>query len=367
MTHASIFTVAALLLGSMLPPAIAGEEVRKPTPPPRPAAKSVIEKEEPFRSIFPEWPAGSITLGAQFSEHNTGAYLDSITGLWTSQSRNSFLFLNSRYHYEDNDQLISSIGLGFRQMVFDGQAIIGANVYWDAIHSANNHDYDQLGLGVEVLTTWVDFRFNYYLPEDDQYEIGRSSRTSTSSSFGPAGLREVTTTEHFRRYEAGLEGFNTEIGFLVPGVERFADVRLFAGYYHYDNPFGDDYDGFKGRLEARVLKGVTFDVEYWDDEALNGGHWTGGVRVSLPFTFANVFTGKNPFEGAGEMFKPASRDLKDRMGEMVLRSHRIQTVGSGNIPAGSAQSVNLTPLAQQESTGVSRRRVATGSGGFPIE
>lgn len=367
MSHASILTAAVLLLGSSLPSAIAGEEVRKPSPAPRPAAKSVIEKEEPFRSIFPDWPAGSITLGARFSEHATGGYLDSITGLWTSQSRNSFLFLNSRYHYEDTDQFISALGLGFRQMVFDGRAIIGANAYWDAIHSAQNNDFNQLGLGVEVLTTWVDFRFNYYLPENDQYEIGRSSRSSTSSSFGPAGLREVTTTEHFRRYEAGLEGFNTEIGFLVPGVERFADVRLYAGYYHYDNPFGDDYDGFKGRVEARVLRGVTFDVEYWDDEALNGGHWTGGVRVSLPFTFANVFTGKNPFEGAGEMFKPASRDLKDRMGEMVHRSHRIQTVASGDIPAGTTRSVDFTPVPQQEASGVSRRAFVPSGSGFPIE
>src|SRR5205814_366614 len=126
-----------------------------------------------------------------------------------------------------------------------GSAIVGANVFWDAIHSAENNDFDQLGLGVEVLTKWVDFRFNYYLPDDAQYEIGRSSSRETSRSFGAAGFRETSERSYYKRYEAGLEGFNAEVGFQIPGLDRYADVRLFAGYYHYDNPFGHDFDGFK--------------------------------------------------------------------------------------------------------------------------
>lgn len=361
----SIFAIVAALTACPLTHGWAGEPIQKPNKAaPIVDAKAVVEKEAPFRSFLPDWPAGSITLGAEFSEHNTGGYLDSITGLWTSQDRNSFLFLNSRFRYEDTDQFISSVGLGFRQMILDGNAIIGGNVYWDSIESAYDHHYDQLGLGVEVLTKWVDFRFNYYLPEDDQHEISRSSSHSSSTSFGPVGVTEVSTVDSFRRYEAGLEGFNTEIGFRIPGVERFADLRLYAGYYSYENPFGDDFEGFTGRLEARVLNGVTLDVAYWEDEELNGGNWTGGVRVSLPFTFANLFTGRNPFEGAEDTFKPYRRELKDRMGEMVHRSHRIQTVASGDIPSGSQQNVNFTPIRRAAPTPAPRRPMSLG---FPIE
>jgi hypothetical protein len=356
----SALAIACALTIPHLPAAHAGKEVLPQAAP----AKEV--KEEAFRSFLPAWPAGSVTLGAEFSEHATGGYLDSITGLWTSQDRESFLFLNSRYHIEDNDQFISSVGLGFRQLILEERAIIGANVFRDSIHSPYNHDFGQLGLGFEVLTKWVDFRFNYYLPEDDQYEIGRSSRRESSAGFGPGGFRETTRTSHFSRYEAGLEGLNTEIGFLVPGLDRYAEVRLFAGYYHYNNPFGSDYEGFKGRLEARILQGVTADLEYWDDEALNGGHWTGGVRVSLPFTMANLFTGKNPFEGAEDTFKPYRKELKDRMGEMVIRSHRIQTVTSGDILRDTTVSTRVTPVPQSETPGVSRPRPSGGSG-FPIE
>jgi hypothetical protein len=363
MKKPTITAMAAAAAMFVAPPLIthAGKTVKEPEPPAAPA-KTLVE-EEASGSIFPSWPAGSITLGAEFSEHATGGYVDSVTGLWTSGDRESFLFFNSRYHLEDNDQFISSSGLGFRQMILDGNAIIGGNVYWDSIHSAENNDFDQFGFGVELLTKWVDARFNYYLPEDDRYEIGRTSRSQTTHSVSAAGIGETTTTSHFRRYESGLEGYNAEVGFLVPGLDRYADVRLYAGYYHYDNPFGDDFEGFKARMEARVLQGVTFDLEYWDDEELNGGHWTGGVRVSLPFTFANVFRGRNPFEGASETFKPYRRELKDRMGEMVIRSHRIQTVASDNILVDRTSDSSFIPVARPVSPG----NPPPPSGGFPLE
>lgn len=358
------FAAAAALLVAPSPSLHAGTMTKEPPASPLAKESKQVEQAE-GRQFFPEWPGGSITLGAQFSEHATGGYLDSVTGLWASRERDSFLFFNSRYHLEDNDQFISSAGLGFRRMILGGRAILGGNVYWDSIRSARDNDFDQLGFGVEVLTKWVDARFNYYLPEDDRYETGRSTRRETNRSVGVGGIRETTVTEHFRRYEAGLEGYNAEIGFLVPGVDRYADVRLYAGYYHYDNPFGGDYEGFKARVEARVLQGVTFDLEYWDDEELNGGNWTGGVRVSVPFSLANLFTGKNPFEGAEDTFKPYRRELKDRMGEMVMRSHRIQTVESGDILSNRSIDTRTIPLAGSDTGGGGAG--GGGGGGFPLE
>jgi hypothetical protein len=323
---------------------------------------------EETRTVFPDWPPGSLTFGAAFSEDLTGGYLDAITSLWASRTRQSYLFLNSRYRWEDNDQFISSTGLGFRQMILENRAIVGANVFWDSIDSANGHDFNQLGIGFEFLTKWVDFRFNYYLPEDDQYEIGRSSNRSTTRSFAGASGIETTRTSQFRAFEAGLEGFNTEVGFLVPGLDRYADVRLYAGYYHYDNPFGGDFDGFKARMEARVLQGVTLDLEYWDDAELNGGNWTGGVRVSLPFTFGNLFRGRNPFEGAGETFKPYQRELKDRMGDMIVRSHRVQTVSSEPTLVGTRTDTRVIRPFGNPNGGSGTGKTGSGGGtGFPIE
>jgi hypothetical protein len=352
--------LAVLCLLSTYGPA--GEPVHQKEAPGAPDPKDTPERE--WRSFLPDEPAGNFTLGAEFSKDLSGIYLDGITGLWAPKERDAFLFLNSRYDYEDNGQFIASTGLGFRKLLAGHDVILGANVYWDAINTEHDNDLNQLGLGVELLTRWVDARFNYYLPEDDRFEVGRSSRRSSHSHFVPGGFVRTSEKADFKRFEAGLEGYNAEVGVLIPGLDKYAEVRAYAGFYHYENPFGGDFDGFKARLEARLLQGVIADVEYWDDAELMGGHWTAGIAVSVPFSLYNLFTGKNPFEGAGEAFKPVPRPFRDRMGDMVMRSHRVQTVTSGDIQTGHSSSRKFTPLSTGSSSSGSS---SGGGGGFPIE
>jgi hypothetical protein len=75
-----------------------------------------------------------------------------------------------------------------------------------------------------------------------------------------------------------------------------------------------------------------------------GGNWVGGVRVEVPFSFLNVFRGRNIFEGTAAMFKPGPRPFRTRMDEMVMRSHRIQTAVSDPQPGGTSTNVNSTDV-----------------------
>ena len=63
-----------------------------------------------------------------------------------------------------------------------------------------------------------------------------------------------------------------------------------------------------------------------DDAYLKGSHWSAGVRASVPFSFFNLFSGRNPFEGAGEAFRPRQREFRERLSDMVIRSHDVKTV-----------------------------------------
>ena len=248
-------------------------------------------------------------------------------------------------------------------MVPGHEAIVGANVFWDRIHSEHDNDLKQLGLGLELLTHWVDARFNYYIPEHDQFSIAGRTKSSTRSRRTAGGILRTTTVNSLNQIETGLEGFNAEIGFLIPGSEQFAETRIYAGYYRYENDFGPNFDGFKGRVETRLLQGVTAGVEYWDDEELMGGHWTAEVAVSVPFEIGKLFAGKNPFEGASESFTRAPRRFEDRLSERIERSHRMQTTTSGEIQTGTTITRRFTPFPQP------KRRPAgvPAGGGFPIE
>jgi hypothetical protein len=314
---------------------------------------------------------GAVTFGYQGSEEFHTGYADLLQPLY-SPSTNAAIFYDGRFSFDDRDQDVQSHGLVFRYRVPDRDIIFGANVYYDSIDSANGHRFDQLGLGLELLTRWVDFRANYYLPDQKRERIdtravvvGNVDRGVrllgfTAPSIGPGGTvvppRPVVQDfvsgrfqrHEFTRFESPLEGLDTELGFLIPGLDRYAEVRIFGGYYHYLNPFGADFDGFKARLEARVRKGIIAEVEYWDDTELSGGHWTGGIRVSLPFNFGNIFAGRNPFEGAGEAFGPPSGDFGDRMTDLVVRSHRVKTTTSGYVQTGIK---NATSVAVRREDG----------------
>ena len=296
-------------------------------------------KDSKAKVVAPLEPVpGAITLGGEFSQHLTGVFLDSITPFW--RPGDATIFLNTRNKYNDSHQYESSYGLGMRYLVPDHDVILGLNAYYDTIDSQFGNQFDSLGFGAEILTHWVDARFNYYLPASDDILAGSDHRKSTSRSVtGPVrngNLLQTTTSTRTRRqtfqtFESELEGWNAELGFLIPGLDRYMETRVFGGYYSYNNPFASDYEGFKARLEAHFLPGVIGNVEWWNDAYLNGGHWTADVRVSVPFSFFNLFSGRNPFEGAGEAFRPRQREFRERVSDMVIRSHRVKTVKSGSI------------------------------------
>jgi hypothetical protein len=295
---------------------------------------------------------GTFTLGYEGSEKLHTGYADLLQPLY-SPTPNFAIFYDGRFSFDDSDQEAHSHGLVLRYRLPDHDIIFGANVYYDSADSSYDHRYDQLGLGIEVLTKWVDFRANYYLPDQKREQIDQRSEvigtidhevsiSRLGSRIGPGGviipvfaLRESVSgsfqRQEFTRFESPLEGLDTELGFLIPGLNRYAEVRVFGGYYHYLNPFGSDFDGFKARLEARLRRGLVAEVEYTEDTKLTGGHWSGGVRVSLPFNFGNIFAGRNPFEGASEAFGPSSADFGDRMSDIVIRSHRVKTTTSDYI------------------------------------
>lgn len=277
----------------------------------------------------PLLPPGTLTVGARFSEDLTDGYADLIVPFWAPG--NSLFFLNPKLGINDESQDQYSIGLGWRHLFPEQEVIIGANAFYDYLNSRRDFEYHQAGFGAELLTRWVDARFNYYLPDNDR-NVFTSHRDMDFTGYGDSWAQEFSIYQdlHYesrllQRREAALEGFYAEAGFLTPWIDQWLELRWFGGYYHYDNHIGRDIDGWKARVEARVLPAVLLDVEYYEDDELMGGHWTGGVRVSVPFEIGNIFEGRNPFEGICDAFRPRKREFAERMTEMVVRSPRIRT------------------------------------------
>jgi hypothetical protein len=321
----------------------------------------------PVMTTAAEADFGRITLGGKFSEDLQSGYLDVVQGLHVEDSQ--ALFLNLRGTLDDSDQQFFSSGLGYRVLLEDPGVILGANVFYDYINSAADNNFNQLGLGVEALSKWVDVRFNYYLPEDGRKSTGTTT-TSSSRTFkgqryrkGNVSQRDVireTTTFTTENFEQAVEGWNAEIGFLVPGVEKYFDLRLFAGAYGYDAGADGDLSGFKARAEARVTQNVTLDLEYWADEELVGGNVVAGVRFSSPFDLGKLVQGRNPFK----VDNPApARSLRSRMDEMIWRSHRQFSNSSTPQPGDTSSETDNDTIGTTDQATVTQPTTTPSSGG----
>lgn len=299
----------------------------------------------------PQWntqlPPGRINLGVNFGDQQAESFGDLLVPLYATRS--GLLFANPRGTWNDADGQESSLGLGYRHLFPDKQFIAGANIFCDRRSTALDNTFNQFGFGLEFLSKWVDARANFHLPGSgektgDVYPVSESTireyhsyRADPATSgtqvtrFGYEGTwtYDVRTLHHYQVTERAMEGFDCEIGALlpIPGVMDHAEVKMFAGYYDYNAHYGDDVAGLKARLEVRPLPPLYLDAAWYEDEALLDSRYSVGVRASVPFDLAALSRGRNPFAGALEGFMPgtAKPPFGSRLTEMVVRDLHVRT------------------------------------------
>jgi len=314
-------------------------------------------------------PLLTTTLGVRAGDGTVEGFLDILGPIHTF--KNGVIFLNPRVGLQDGGEHEFNAGIGYRHLIPDYDLVLGANLYLDSRKTGYGNRFNQLGAGMEILSEWVDFRANYYYPEDDeelirsyqteetrirtQTSVNTTTQTSTTdaSSSIVAGApyssgnsiwqdyitttnyhittrktttirtdTETTTIRHlFEQFEAALQGYDLELGVKLPVPEELPEVRLFGGRYAFDNPYGSDLNGWKGRLEVRAGSYLTFDAEVYENDELNGSDYFIGARLQIPF---DIF---NPVEALKKVFTPKKRrTARDRMyADMVMRDVRVQT------------------------------------------
>ncbi len=287
-------------------------------------------------------PATNLTVGLRAGEDNAfDNFIDLLVPV--AGNRSSVFFVNPRFSLNESYENGTSVGVGFRQLLGNDHAVLGANLYYDHATTKADSTLRQWGLGLEMLTNWVDARVNWYKPRDDRNLIDSETLVKTEHTLevdygdpfargheivqtGTRALTTTTTTRLFEKFDAAREGYDAEIGVRLPLEklsERAPDVRLFVGRYDYASPFGgDDLRGTRGRIEVRALPILTLDMELYDDDRLQGTSYFVGARMNIPFSLGDLFSGKNPFAGSEQL--AARRGLRARINEMVVRETRIK-------------------------------------------
>lgn len=339
---------------------------------------------------------------AEDSSHNTTAhigfragdsriegYVDFIVPIWKDTQHH--LFFNPRLLLADEGNNQINAGIAYRYLLKD-RGVLGANLFYDSRESNRGFRFEQFGAGLEWLGKTFDARVNVYNAQDDlelvdtfqTSETETTQQVSTSQStaiqtntFGSATpvatgnsisqsvqtnttvqtittqsitTRSVTTDRTFEQFEGALDGWDAEIGYKLP-IKAAAEVRLFGGYYAYDNPFngGDDIRGAKARLQIRSGRYLTFDVEYFEDSfdpSERGSDFFVGARLEVPLT------GKTTWKKVlANLWGNPHRSLEDRLHhELIIRDVRIHTDVSDPIEDETQRIETITQSTQTQTS-----------------
>ncbi|HBA84261.1 MAG TPA: hypothetical protein DCZ95_09235 [Verrucomicrobia bacterium] len=310
---------------------------------------------EPELSATPDaaipWPAAEVTVGGQFQESESEGIGDLLVPVWTFSS--GLIFVNPRATRTDRSSEEYNLGLGYRYLLPRAPVILGANAYYD-YRDTGEGSYNQGGLGLEVLSRWVDARANYYRPENQETTVGSATeqnveRSSSSRSewgnpfaedndilqplFTERSTRTTTTTLFYEQYQRAMEGCDGELGLRLPLPLRpeTLETRVFGGYYWFDADYGDNVEGFKARAELRLLSSLFLDASWFENEDLTGSDYYIGGRFRVPFDLSALAKGRNPFAEMDSRFKRKAQPFASRLTEMVMRDPHIRTEISGFI------------------------------------
>jgi hypothetical protein len=297
--------------------------------------------------------AGAATVGARYSDEAQEYFADLLLPLGSPSDTMVFLDLRGTA-LEDREQELNG-GLVLRRLVSDPDLILGANLFYDTRWTENDNTFDQVGIGLEVLSRRVDVRANYYLPLADEQTLEETSSSETSTRTEGGRRITTTTTSIFKKYEEAMEGFDVEVGYWLPFLDRIAPTALFAGYYSFSADHAEDLAGARVRMEARIHPNVTLDAEWFEDKELNGTEYFFGLRVQVPLDFWNGLSMGD--RAGGEPPVPA---LKARMSDMVNRDFRIRTVSTGPVLA-DQRSTESTRTVSQNKPGATDQNSSTPS------
>ncbi len=188
-------------------------------------------------------------------------------------------FIDLRGHVFNDGKLAANAGLGGRY-AFD-KAILGLNAYYDFRDTKQLGGQNQVGGGLELLSKWVDFRMNGYVPLGNT--TGKECPCFDHFACNSAFARQVV--------RASLADIDAEVGFYIPKL-KVVDLYFAIGPYYLfektvcDYSLGGEWGG-RARVSLKVYDGITLGGDVTYDPIFNtkGQGW---ITLSFPFGPANL-------------------------------------------------------------------------------
>ena len=225
---------------------------------------------------------------------------------------NSVLIGDLSASLTNNGTDLYNFGLVWRNYDAMRNRVFGWNAFYDMDDGRGNNTWKRVGVGVESLGKYIDFRANGYFV---QGEDSRLLNDSLEGNLALAGNNVFRIRNQTR--DNAYSGADVEVGGPVPYLGR-RGINAYAGGYYLDNDLGFETVGFSGRIEALVTESASVNVHYTNDDTFGVNSW-----VSVAYTIPNY--------GERKIFQ--AKNVRDRLADPVVRSNRIHSnIDVVNVP-----------------------------------
>lgn len=226
-------------------------------------------------------------------------------------------FADLRLHVMNEGRFASNLGVGFRTLPWD-RVSLGGNLYYDYRSSRHLHTHQVSG-GFELLSEYLDFRLNGYLP------VGGTKHSDPLAFEGFSGNQINTKRKTYYAYPM-IDG---EFGVPLPWISpQYTDFYVAVGpYYLFGKNVSDNhYDGswgFQGRLTAFITDYVELGFEYHYDRVYHSTY-QGIVAVHIPLYKNTACRSKGGMNKGQKAF--AKRTLRPVMRREIIPVKKKEVV-----------------------------------------
>jgi len=209
---------------------------------------------------------------------------------------NFWPFIDVRFHkFDHKGEHALNLGVGYRLTPNGSSQIYGLNVYYD--HRRIDHsNFNQIGLGFEILGQIWGFRLNGYLPV--AVKSHRNSFCFYDCYLGDYFFQKET-------FNDSLRGINFEIEALI-ATFNLGDIRLSIAPYYFHNKKGcrNHAFGSQFRLCANITQYFTANIIGSYDTVFKGQVQV-QLGLTIPFNISdNLITVQNQ---NARLFRPVHR------------------------------------------------------------
>lgn len=201
--------------------------------------------------------------------------------------QNYFAFADVKGYRFDKNYWGSSTGLGFRQWN-QNQQIWGGNVYYDEISKSRSY-FQRLGLGLEWLTSSINFRINGYMP------LGRTKKLVGTQLYSNYNGNYQALGKFYQL--ATSAGIDAELEALLA---YWYDFNLYGalGSYHYFKSHIRSITGGFGRFSFEWRRLISLQMRISYDRVYNA-RIQGLIALQLPF---EIFSNWPPLDDLYHLF-----------------------------------------------------------------